>query len=467
MQSTRNDAAEPAAHTPRSTYLFLAIGLVCASQSANIIRIGDAHPVAIAAWRLLLASLLLLPLAWNGLKEIAALKIREKLLLILTGVMMALHLVIWIAGVQRTSVANATLLFSIQPLLTVLGAYLVFGEKPQRRIWTSITLGLLGVGVLGASNIRFSPDKLAGDGLAMLTAAFFAAYLLLGRHLRKYVADNTAYVSAVFMIAALAAFALFPFLNLPWFDYSGRNWWCFILMALIPTFVGHTSFTNALRYMEPAKISVATLLEPFFASIVAYAVWHEPITIYAVAGYILISLAVLILFWNTLVDLSAPLFKGDKGFSPPAFAEPDGPVADFPQNGFYEGEAACKEVCLEVRAISPKGRGVFALRTFRYGDVLERSPVIVLSADQWRICENTALHNYAFGWGPDQDQAAIALGFGSLFNHSFEPNAFYRKRPEEEVIEFVALRDIRENEEITVNYNGSPYGKMPVWFKDV
>jgi len=148
-------------------------------------------------------------------------------------------------------------------------------------------------------------------------------------------------------------------------------------------------------------------------------------------------------------------------------AAPAAPSAIATPSIIPEKEPLRQEVCLEVKAIPRKGRGVFALRPFHPGDIVERSPVIVLSADHWQICEKTDLHNYAFGWGPDRDEAAIALGFGSLFNHSYDPNAFYRKRPEAGVIEFVALTDIRPGDEITVNYNGSPYGKMPVWFKDV
>jgi drug/metabolite transporter (DMT)-like permease len=460
----------PAAHAPRSTYLFLAIGLIAASQSATIIRIGDTHPVSIAAWRLLIASALLLPLAWRGLRQIAALQTREKILLILTGVTMALHLIIWIAGVQKTSIANATLLFSIHPILTVLGAYVFFGEKPGARIFISIALGLFGVGILGMGDVRFNPEKLPGDALSMGTAVLFTGYLLLGRHLRKYVTDNTAYVFAVFLIAAVTTFLLFPILDLPWVSYSGRNWWCFILMALIPTFIGHTSFNNALRYIEPAKISVATLLEPIFASLVAYVAWQEPITLYAVSGYFFISLSVLILFWRSIMNLSLPLFNGKTFRAGLNAAAAEAPKVDTKTVGsdiVEESKTAARDICLEVKPLSLKGRGVFALQPFRYGDILERSPVIVLPADQWQICETTDLHHYAFGWGENQDQAAIALGFGSLFNHAYDPNAFYRKRLEDHVIEFIALKDIRPGEEITVNYNGSPYGKMPVWFKDI
>lgn len=59
------------------------------------------------------------------------------------------------------------------------------------------------------------------------------------------------------------------------------------------------------------------------------------------------------------------------------------------------------------------------------------------------------------------------MGIGSLINHSYEPNAFYRKSLEEQMVEFFALRDIRTGEEITVNYSGHPYAKKPMWFETV
>ena len=128
---------------------------------------------------------------------------------------------------------------------------------------------------------------------------------------------------------------------------------------------------------------------------------------------------------------------------------------------------SARESFFEIRLLPGKGRGVFAKQDFPRGSVLEMTPIIEIPQKDWQIIEKTCLHNYAFGWGQDQDQAAIALGLGSLFNHSYEPNAFYRKKLRELVIEFIALRDIRSGEEITVNYSGHPYGKQPLWFESV
>ena len=114
-----------------------------------------------------------------------------------------------------------------------------------------------------------------------------------------------------------------------------------------------------------------------------------------------------------------------------------------------------------VRTIGTKGRGVFAQRIIREGEILERSPVIVLPGGQWQNIERTVLFNYCYGWGED---SALALGVGSLFNHSYHPNAAYVRHLEEQVIDYVALRDIEPEEEITINYNGDPNDMDPVWF---
>lgn len=75
---------------------------------------------------------------------------------------------------------------------------------------------------------------------------------------------------------------------------------------------------------------------------------------------------------------------------------------------------------------------------------------------------------YYFLKEPEENRAAIALGFGSLYNHSYEPNATYEKQLEEGCIDFRALSDIPADTEITVNYNyGNPDDKKRLWIEEV
>jgi SET domain-containing protein len=111
-----------------------------------------------------------------------------------------------------------------------------------------------------------------------------------------------------------------------------------------------------------------------------------------------------------------------------------------------------------------KGRGVFAGKAFRPGDRVERAPVIVIPHVQLQFLEKTTLTYYTYSWGADGSDAAVAAGFGCFYNHSDEPNADYLKLVRQGFIDIVAIRPIRINEEITVNYNGSPNDRTPVWF---
>lgn len=120
---------------------------------------------------------------------------------------------------------------------------------------------------------------------------------------------------------------------------------------------------------------------------------------------------------------------------------------------------------LEVRETPNKGRGVFARVPFAKGAVIEIAPIILIVAEHWHHIEPTVLERVIFNFGPEGEHAAVALGYGSLYNHSFSPNAEYIKVWEEQVIRFVALRDIHEGEEITINYNGSPESQKPMDFE--
>jgi len=99
------------------------------------------------------------------------------------------------------------------------------------------------------------------------------------------------------------------------------------------------------------------------------------------------------------------------------------------------------------------GRGVFAGERIRKGEVIETCPVIPLSeADETKLSE-TALDKYMFAWSRKPRRSCIALGFGSLYNHSSTPNAVACRIQSRTEIEFVAIREINEEEQILTNYD--------------
>ncbi|WP_429877149.1 SET domain-containing protein [Fictibacillus sp. NRS-1165] len=117
----------------------------------------------------------------------------------------------------------------------------------------------------------------------------------------------------------------------------------------------------------------------------------------------------------------------------------------------------------EVRK-SRFGRGIFATRNIKKGELIHRAPVIASPKEECKYMIKTVLADYVFNWN---DGYAIALGYGSLFNHSYTPNARYKLKKKELIIDFYAYKDIREGEEILVNYNGDPEDDRELWFKPI
>lgn len=280
---------------PASVVGILALGVVAAAQSGNLVRLGgDLSPVAIAGWRLLLASAFLALLSGRSMARLGSLSLKSWGLLALGGVALAVHLLGWISGVQHTTVANAAIVFAVNPVFTALAEWAIFRERPSPRLVASVGLGLAGVLVMGWHDLGMDPVRLRGDLYVLGCSVAFSAYFLVGRRLRREL-EATTYASALYAAACLPCFLAFPFLDLPFFQWSSQAWWCFGLMALVPTVLGHTSLNHALKYLGAGRVSAATLAEPLIAGVVAWLAWGEPLTGITLVGYVLITLSVVFL----------------------------------------------------------------------------------------------------------------------------------------------------------------------------
>jgi SET domain-containing protein len=119
-----------------------------------------------------------------------------------------------------------------------------------------------------------------------------------------------------------------------------------------------------------------------------------------------------------------------------------------------------------VRDVKGKGRGVFALRKFRRGEMIEICPVLVIPGRHSQYILKTKLDHYAFDWDDDND-LALLLGYGMIYNHSYVPNARIVHDIGKRRSEIVALTAIKPGDEILVNYNGMPKDMSPLWFNVV
>jgi uncharacterized protein len=112
-----------------------------------------------------------------------------------------------------------------------------------------------------------------------------------------------------------------------------------------------------------------------------------------------------------------------------------------------------------------KGRGVFTREALPPMKVIETSSVLVMDAAARKLLDQTALHDYIFEWGKEEDQCVVAWGYVSMYNHSYNANCEYFMDFDENVISIKTVRKIEEGEELTINYNGDWDDKKLVWFE--
>lgn len=110
-------------------------------------------------------------------------------------------------------------------------------------------------------------------------------------------------------------------------------------------------------------------------------------------------------------------------------------------------------------------RGVFTGEDLKKGDILEICPVIILPREEGDWLRKSILYSYYFLWGSSLEQYAIALGYGSLYNHSFEPNCDFVTDYEERVVRFFCIKDIAAGDELLVNYVAGAR-REDLWFVD-
>lgn len=120
---------------------------------------------------------------------------------------------------------------------------------------------------------------------------------------------------------------------------------------------------------------------------------------------------------------------------------------------------------LVIAPSEKRGRGVFTTKNISANTVIEISPVIELSQKERKQIEGTKLYHYIFEWGKSKRKAAMALGYISMYNHSFMPNCEYEMDYDQRNMTVRTIKEVKKGEELYFSYNGDPTDQSPLWFE--
>ncbi|WP_019910840.1 DMT family transporter [Paenibacillus sp. HW567] len=257
--------------------LLMLIGIVAISFSSIFIKWSAAPASVQGMYRLLFTSLLMLPFARPYSGAAYALRRKDWLLLGCSGMMLALHFLLWMGSLKYTSVASSTMIMALEPVFIMLGAYILYKERNTSAAILGLAIAIFGVVFIGWGDIGLSPDNVKGDLLSIGGTVAVAVHMLIGQ---KLVSRMPSYLySLIVFISAVLVFAIYNLLSgIPFFVYPAREWGIFILLAVVPTVFGHILFNWLLQYASATTVSMNILGEPVGASILAFLLLGEALT---------------------------------------------------------------------------------------------------------------------------------------------------------------------------------------------
>lgn len=274
-----------------SIELLYVVGIIAISFSAIFVRWSDAAVSIIAMYRLYLTDLILLPLAWKYRRELFRLKRNEWMWLAVSGAALGLHFLFWMGSLRLTTVASSTVILTLEPILVMLGSYMLYRTRTNRIMVAGMLLAAAGSVAIGSGDFGTSGDALLGDLLSLLGAVAVAVHMLIGKQLRARL-EAFVYNFWVFGMAATTLGIYNVAEGIPLGGYPLREWGIFALLAVVPTLFGHYLFNWLLKYMNAAAVSMSVLGEPVFASLLAWMLLGERLTAVQLYAGLLILLGV-------------------------------------------------------------------------------------------------------------------------------------------------------------------------------
>lgn len=247
--------------------LIVLLGVVGVSLSAILVRWSTAPSLILAFYRMGMAALLLMPaILLKHRAELREISRRDAMLCLVSGAFLGLHFTAYFAALELTSIASAVVLVDTEVLFVALATLLVIRKKLTKKAWVAVLLAFGGSILVAAGDVSVSPEALRGDVIALSGALFMAVYTMIGTVCRRHL-STAVYTFLVYAAAAVTVLVIALLQGVSPVGYGAVNYATALGMAVFCTLLGHSVFSWGLKYLPPAFIATAKLLEPVFAAV--------------------------------------------------------------------------------------------------------------------------------------------------------------------------------------------------------
>jgi len=270
--------------------LLILLGGACTGFSGILVRLSDIGPIATGGWRLAIATLVLLPLA--AAAGATTFTWRGSPLLLLAGVFFAIDMSFYHWSLTLTSIAHATLIVNLAPLLALSAGFVFFGERLGAAKLFGLVASLGGAFLMTAMRAD-TAGTLTGNGLAAIGMVGYALYLVAVKQARAkhdtvtiMLWSSCSAAALMFIVAAIAGEQILP--------RTAEAWAVVIALGVVAHVFGQGLVAFGMRTAPVGLASILLLIQPVVAAIAAWVIFSEDLTLMemAGAGLVLAGLAV-------------------------------------------------------------------------------------------------------------------------------------------------------------------------------
>lgn len=273
----------PHRNPPIPPLIPLIVGMIAISFAPILVRLSDAEVSVQAMYRMLFTVLLMLPFSRKQLKSAGSISGKDWALLVLAGVFLALHFLMWMASLDYTSIASSTIILALEPVFVMVGAYFLFKDRIRKLALFGLIIALVGTCFVSSGDLVLSETAFTGDLLSFFGTLAVVFNMLIAKRILTRV-PSFVYSIVVFAVSAVL-FAVYNVASgISFTAYPAKEWFVFLLLAIVPTVFGHLIFNWLLQYMKTTTVSMSVLAEPVGASILGMYIFGEMITGFQLAG---------------------------------------------------------------------------------------------------------------------------------------------------------------------------------------
>ncbi len=270
----------------------LIISIIAISFSAIFVKWSDAPATIQSMYRMLFASMLLLPIIWVKREDFWKLTKKDCYFLFISGLFLALHFALWFGSLKLTTVASSTIILTLQPLVALAGGFFLFKELTSKQALLTMGIAVIGAMMIGWGDIGLGKDAIIGDILSFLSVIAVVGYLLIGQSIIKKI-SHWVYSFCVFFFASIVLVIYNLLMNIPFVGYSSSEWGIFLLLAIVPT-IAHVIHNWLLNYVNATTISMSILGEPVGATALAVILLGERLIGWQIVGGLMVLFGVLL-----------------------------------------------------------------------------------------------------------------------------------------------------------------------------